>query len=504
MPQDLVREAQLAELRKVWAKLENSSANLLEPNQALLMPEQLRRQTTSPIPPGASVPLNPAPSAPNSTATAPRGLAGPAPSSSSLISSAPPPPPTAAATATATTAANSNSAAAAAASLGVSRRTHPKSRTGCRTCKIRKIKCDEERPSCRNCIKHGVNCPYTTPSSSATTPSGTLSATASPIPIPSHLPHGLGSLHGDHELNLVDLELLHNFTTSTYATLSSDPGVRDVWRINVVRFGVQCEYVMRSILAVSALHIAHHKPQKRDFYFSRALAYHQMASRAATPLMSNLATSSEGWEYLYLFSTLTIFFSLGSTKHADVLHSEAFPPWIYLLNGSKSLIHLVWLRIEEYEGPLAPLFSHGKRRWEMYHDREHMPPLQKEIAELEQRVISTVADPVVRAIYVNTIHDLARNMNIFKSLEVPYAPDITDAFVWVFADLDPFLIQLRAQTQESIAIMAHFGVMMRVIENHWWLEGWSFLLLAKAWDVLDEEHKLWVRWPIEQIGWVPP
>lgn len=116
-------------------------------------------------------------------------------------------------------------------------------------------------------------------------------------------------MHGDHELNLIDLELLHNFTTATFATLSSDNLVRDVWRINAVRLGVQCDYVMRSILAVSALHIAHHRPDKRDFYFSRALAYHQLASRTATPLLGNLATSRDGWEYLYLFSTLTVFFS---------------------------------------------------------------------------------------------------------------------------------------------------------------------------------------------------
>ncbi|CRK20199.1 hypothetical protein BN1723_012067 [Verticillium longisporum] len=42
----------------------------------------------------------------------------------------------------------------------VSRRSHPKSRTGCQTCKKRKIKCDEHKPSCRNCIKHAVACDF--------------------------------------------------------------------------------------------------------------------------------------------------------------------------------------------------------------------------------------------------------------------------------------------------------------------------------------------------------
>lgn len=34
----------------------------------------------------------------------------------------------------------------------------PKTRTGCRTCKIRRIKCDEERPLCRRCVSTGRKC----------------------------------------------------------------------------------------------------------------------------------------------------------------------------------------------------------------------------------------------------------------------------------------------------------------------------------------------------------
>ncbi|CZR63601.1 uncharacterized protein PAC_13498 [Phialocephala subalpina] len=38
------------------------------------------------------------------------------------------------------------------------RRKAPKSRTGCPTCKIRRLKCDETRPHCQRCIKFGVEC----------------------------------------------------------------------------------------------------------------------------------------------------------------------------------------------------------------------------------------------------------------------------------------------------------------------------------------------------------
>ncbi|KAI3321896.1 hypothetical protein HD806DRAFT_502242, partial [Xylariaceae sp. AK1471] len=34
------------------------------------------------------------------------------------------------------------------------RRPHSKSRTGCRVCKSRRVKCDETRPSCRRCLTY--------------------------------------------------------------------------------------------------------------------------------------------------------------------------------------------------------------------------------------------------------------------------------------------------------------------------------------------------------------
>ncbi|KYK55456.1 hypothetical protein DCS_07419 [Drechmeria coniospora] len=40
------------------------------------------------------------------------------------------------------------------------RRSHTKSRAGCRRCKIRKIKCDEVHPRCGHCVKHGVACDF--------------------------------------------------------------------------------------------------------------------------------------------------------------------------------------------------------------------------------------------------------------------------------------------------------------------------------------------------------
>jgi len=46
---------------------------------------------------------------------------------------------------------------------------HKKSRFGCERCKQRRVKCDETKPKCTQCAKHGVSCVYTAVAATGTT-----------------------------------------------------------------------------------------------------------------------------------------------------------------------------------------------------------------------------------------------------------------------------------------------------------------------------------------------
>jgi hypothetical protein len=43
-----------------------------------------------------------------------------------------------------------------------SRRSAPRTRTGCRVCRIRRKKCDEGRPACSGCVRNGLLCSFAT------------------------------------------------------------------------------------------------------------------------------------------------------------------------------------------------------------------------------------------------------------------------------------------------------------------------------------------------------
>ncbi|CAG8976332.1 hypothetical protein HYALB_00005739 [Hymenoscyphus albidus] len=308
-----------------------------------------------------------------------------------------------------------------------SRKPHRKTRTGCSTCKRRKIKCDEQRPACTNCRKHSVQCDYLL----LTTSTGGSPTSTPPIPAQSGtslLPLAIGPLRQSPlpqnplPLNLRDLELLHHYTTSTCLTLSSDPSLKALWRINVPQIGFRADYVMHTILSISALHLAHYLPEKREYYAAQGKAHHQSGLRMATSLLANV--TNDNCDSIYIFSTMTLFITLATSRTSEdflLLRNETNGGWLELLKGT-------YFIIRNYEhslinSSLSAMFVAGRKR---------------------------------------------ENLREEASLE--YSAETDD------------LQELRYHISESQ------------------LEPHTYSLF---WDLLDEQHRLWIRWPIEEIGWVP-
>ncbi|KAK3953806.1 hypothetical protein QBC32DRAFT_337879 [Pseudoneurospora amorphoporcata] len=316
--------------------------------------------------------------------------------------------------------------------IGPIRRAHRKSRTGCAACKARKIKCDEHHPSCINCISHGLQCPFLSMKANLpprpSRPSPVSPSSPPSIPInPNYHPNPdienmnpIAETDDDGPLPTLHLLFLHNFTSSTYLTLTTDPTVANFWRTSVVNLAFSLSssspsssYLLRVLLSVSALHLAFQQscPQKRDFYTAQAILLHQKATREAMRRMLPVIERGEDELGLYLFANLTIYVALASPRgrradgrvyvleederrrHGDregrgnngLLHPEGvgfvgseagigmgtggacgglgFPDWAFLVNGPKSLSNNFILHNEKHRAFLRPFLAYGGRRW---------------------------------------------------------------------------------------------------------------------------------------------
>lgn len=183
--------------------------------------------------------------------------------------------------------------------------------------------------------------------------------------------------------------------------------------------------------------------------------------------------------------------------------------------------------IQNYQGPLSPLFAFGKTRWRRLYGGDIVadPSI---LAELQERVSKSCDDPDLLRLYEKVLSQLRNLLSIlFPSShfgsdsrsatndgDTPMANNATVSpstldpwdilvFTWYMVDFWGVL-QPAQPPQEALAIFAHLLIVFKKVENQWWLEGWATHVMEKVWVLLDDEHKLWVQWPIEELGWVPP
>jgi hypothetical protein len=156
---------------------------------------------------------------------------------------------------------------------GPPRRSHTKSRKGCETCKRRHIRCDENFPQCRNCTKHKIRCPYNdvpAPEDRAGSPdkpdlmwTPEIEATIDQwrrtgmFPFPSL---GIYPAPAPELLTLEDLRLIHHVASISHQMQELDANDFTLWTQQIptiIRIGATHRYVLHSLLAFSAMHLAY-------------------------------------------------------------------------------------------------------------------------------------------------------------------------------------------------------------------------------------------------------
>ena len=114
------------------------------------------------------------------------------------------------------------------------------------------------------------------------------------------------------------------------------------------------------------------------------------------------------------------------------------------------------------------------------------------------RIHAHCTDPAELETYSQAIRELRDcYIVVYQSATALEASDI---FAWLFQISDQYLTLLKGRTQEALSIFAFFCVVPRKLEMHWWMEGFSSHVMSQIYELLDEEHRLWIRWPIDEIG----
>ncbi|KAH8832198.1 hypothetical protein DL96DRAFT_645283 [Flagelloscypha sp. PMI_526] len=143
-------------------------------------------------------------------------------------------------------------------------RPHSKTRRGCKTCKKRKVKCDEGEPTCQNCTRRGVECVWTSSPSETKRKSYKLIPTLSLAPRQGSSSTTSVSPPSPHPAACFDMgnmELLHHWIHSASFSISEPTRHKhgalllECCRVTIPRLAFDNQILMHALLGFSALHL---------------------------------------------------------------------------------------------------------------------------------------------------------------------------------------------------------------------------------------------------------
>lgn len=275
--------------------------------------------------------------------------------------------------------------------------------------------------------------------------------------------------------------------------------MRELWRVLVPQIGFSTRYILDGVLALAALHMARYNPARSDQLLSQGTHYHTLSLGKALPLIPGIAP--ENGSNLFLFGALTLFFCLARPKKEDdmlVIGNGVIPEWLYLLRGMDALVEA---ESAIKNSPVSLIFrtsDSGHCFW-----KAHSPDENESLNRLEAAIRTLTAKQARKqGILLEAVDALKRSYS-FSNRNFSEHDKLRGFYTWLFKISDEYLDLLKDADSEALCVLAYYSVLLKQLERYWWLEGWGVHLIQRIYLLLSDEYRLLIRWPIEEIGWVP-
>ncbi|EHK45292.1 uncharacterized protein TrAtP1_003561 [Trichoderma atroviride] len=432
------------------------------------------------------------------------------------------------------------------------RRSHKKSRAGCRRCKNRKIKCDEVHPRCGNCSKHGVMCDFesrqvldelhTLPTPvtrspqapvSAPTSSGSITMTSTTAPSTAGIP-----AYDDHRISpsrlsppstsstpsltlpsvpiitsmtrqgdrLLEFQLWHQYISSTSKTLvMNSPASTDIWQKDVPRFALEGRtYLIDAVLSVAALHLRFKNPEDRVM-IEASHAY--SASTLAEYCRSlNKGITAENADALFLTSCLIAFQATASrlfikedsdlTDPSESHRRYALPlSWFHAFQGVKTIVATSWQWIRNSATLKVVIDSQPGSMLDLNPLGPEsffghlLDDLDEELEQEDESNRAATNQGYFHAVCVlNWAH---------KNQYAPSALALPSTVSRRYVEL------VEAKRPRALAILACFFALLKRMDNVWWLDDVARREVMGLVSLFETGSKWWrhLEWPIRIALW---
>lgn len=184
----------------------------------------------------------------------------------------------------------------------------------------------------------------------------------------------------------------------------------------------------------------------------------------------------------------------GPKKGDFLLFSDnGIAEWRVLFKGVRAIIEAnEWLL---RGSDLAPMFEVAIRQIMT------TPSNNSHLQDLRDHIASTASQNPHMDTYLQTMTELQKAFPMEGASSGAAASQL--AFTWLYRVEDEFVECLQRREPIALVILGHFCVLLQLLGNIWWIDGWVHHLMTEVMGSLSGEHRMWMRWPIEEIGWIP-
>ncbi|KAF5559507.1 nicotinate phosphoribosyltransferase [Fusarium napiforme] len=386
------------------------------------------------------------------------------------------------------------------------RRTHNKSRHGCRNCKKRHVKCDEGGPPCTNCLARNLEgCSYLTEP-------------------PTQLP-------ATETRRRIELELMHRWTSSSYKSLASIPEDNKWLQDDMARWALKHEYLLQGMFAFSALEVALCGgavvvEEDHDTYYAKlAVEYYDKASRSFRAQLENVNSENAQKIFMFSFLAVAVNMALGQCSAFEELHEGVLERMVTLwelLMGNASIAN------QHFDALISGALSRSTEALMLRTQLQTETPtsLSKETEEALES-LSTIISKACETPSGSTPNDQSEASvrtssyrTSFSAIQTCFVQDSKDVFQGMAIGFPAlagreFGLALKSSDPVALLLMVFWGVQLDTLGKiAWWVGTFGKKMVDEVSEMLWEpdpefevmnmsEWRECIAWARTEVGLTP-
>lgn len=306
-----------------------------------------------------------------------------------------------------------------------------------------------------------------------------------------------------------ELRLLHHYLELEFKGSADQPPTFDALRLQAPTLGFAYPFVLHMVYEFAALSFARvQPPEKKQHYHALASHYSTLGLHKVTEMLPQIDAQNCHAVYTAAVFACTNTFARGPQPGDYLLFSEhGSPQWLPLLRGVRTLVDMIGVHTvasgpqgdrpvdssPKATEPAMTAFSLRCTRLDWISQFERLREMTHTSPSVADASVNAKALEQLRMCYWAT----------YGGENGEYQGDANhqNLFIWPYQLEDEFTDALQGRDQTALVILAHFAVLLKVFGfSIWFLQGWSEHLIDGAQRFIDEYHRVWLEWPIEQTA----